>query len=95
MAKEYTRVPNDDESNKDFAKNRKRKALANALRGRDASTGGKASGSPQAMNRNDKAADLAHDKYWNKRGVESDMTWTPNPSRTTDKKSKVQYGRGH
>ena len=81
----------------DFAKNRKRKALANALVSktwpRDKSTGGKASAAPQAMNRGDKARDKAHDRYWNKRGVKADMEWTPNPSATIDKKSKVQYGQ--
>lgn len=81
-----------------MALNRKRKALAKAkLRGmrRDPSTGGKANGAPQAMNRTDKAHNMAHDKYWNKRGVSADMTWTPNPSATIDKKSKVQYGEGY
>ena len=83
-----------------FGVERKRKALSMAkLKGtrRDPSTKGKANAVPQAMNRTDKARGMAFDRFWNKRGVspKANMAWSPNPSATIDKKSKVQYGEGN
>jgi len=71
-----------------FAENRKRKALAMTLAKRsgsprDPSMKG-ATGVPQAFNRNMKASDVAA-------GQES----RANPTRTIDKKTKIQYGQAY
>jgi len=71
-----------------MAKERKRKALAAALRDRpwgrrDKSTPG-APGDAKAFNRRMKAFDKA-----------ANSPSGPNPTRTIDKKTKVQYGRAH
>lgn len=71
-----------------FAENRKRSALAATLAKRagsprDASMKG-ATGVPQAFNRNMKASDVAAGKQSG-----------PNPTRTIDKKTKIQYGKAH